>query len=431
MRFSLVFIPIIFIVNLFAENLNSLEELVDKNQYQLIINKYSSYETNISSYPEVNYYLGIAYFKTGDYQKAESIFSELVKQNYKLANTYFNLGITKYKLKKYDEAIKYLELSKNYDITLAPECMYVIISCYLIQNKKDEALNLYRELVEQFPDSLQVLKTQELFEKYKISINKLSAYAKQPKISFYFSTEYGYDTNINMVSLEETSGNSDSYYGIIATMLFNYKQITLVPSFEKVLYSSFSSYNSDVYNLMLRYSFDKILLSVFGRQIVYGQPFNYEFGSELKFALRTVTPFIFKLVYSNKVYTENTELNTTVYQVIAEIYSDSTGRFSVGCGIKRNLTQQIFSYYSFIPSVRLVKEISRILIAKTDINYEIRKYDWQRDDRIFYSNFSLSILPVKNLEIVSSLTYTNSSSSVGYLSYQKTGLQVLLTLYFY
>lgn len=428
MKLSYYIVIAFLIFPAFSQKLDSIEELINKQEYISVINNYLIYETKISSYPEINYYLAIAYFKTGNYTKAEQIFSELANQGYKLAQTYFNLGVTKYKLKKFKEAIDYLKTAMNHDITLSAECMYIMISCYLKQDDKDKAIEVYRELNQNFPSSIQLVKSQELLESYKINTKKIALY--QPaKVNFYISAEYGYDSNVNMVSLQQLSGNSDNYYGVMLNISLNYRQLILMSTFEKVLLSSFTNYNSDIYNVTLQYNSDKISLDIFGKYLIYEQPLVYGFGTELKFSLQ---PLVLKLLYSNRIYLNTPELNTTTYQTTAEInyHNNRTVKLSPDITVKREILESMFSYYSIAPSIKYSQKIFKFLTVNTRLNYELKQYDWPREDKIFNFNFSLSITPVKNLEFLPSLLYTDASSNQEYLSYKKTEVTVSLNLYF-
>lgn len=424
--YSSVFI--FFCCDLFTQDINTIKQLITKEQYQTIIDNYSSYETLISSYPEISYYLAVAYFKTQNYQKAEFIFHKLYKLRFRLAQTCFNLGITKYKLKKFNEAIKYLQIVKDYDLSLSAESMYVMIACYLNQDEKSKAIELYQELFEKFPNSLQVLKTQELFEKYGLDFKKDSLYSKPPKINFYLSIDYGYDNNINMVSVEQVSGNSDTYYGITTVMLLNYKQFTLLPSFEKILFSSFTSYNVDTYNLALELTTAWGRLSIFGREIRYQQPFSYDLGGSLQFSLLSEPLSRLKLYYSNKIYPQQKELNSTLYQACLNVFTNRKQKSSVGICIKRNLSEPIFSYTSFIPSVQASEEIFRPLKININLSYEIKNYDWGRSDKLLCLNISSYFDIIKNLQLSPTVIYTDCLSNKNYLSYQKTEVFVSLNL---
>ncbi len=188
---------------LFGQSIDEIKNLIKEEKYEEALNILSNYSDFISTQPHVGYYIGVCYFKLQNYQKAEEFFELALKNNYDKVELYYNLGVTKYKLGKYKEAILYLEKAKNSPL-LGANSLYILISCYIKTKEYNKAKSAYIELYTNYPTSLYILKSQALLEKAGIGYTKL--YKKnKTSYSLNLSFEYGNDSNLGYTPNYEIS----------------------------------------------------------------------------------------------------------------------------------------------------------------------------------------------------------------------------------
>lgn len=428
--FIFFFLFVISIPKLYQQEIVPIETLIKENQYEEIINNYSKYEDNASHYPEINYYLGIAYFKTKNYKKAEEIFSKIENSDFETPQVYFNLGIVNYKLGKYKKTIYYLGLAEKLDLSLAPKCLYLKIGCYIKLNKKEKAIETYKELLQKFPNSWYILKSEQLLEQNKIN------YKKHKKIlELVVSSELGYDNNINTSSLETVliSNNTDTYYSMTLTPTINLSKLSLTYDYTTIAYSSYTQYNTSLHTFFLTYNLKNISLGIFNKFLSYTQLFNNVSGIELTLTQHQTIPTKFKISLYNTNYKENEyeELNSITYSMTLEtIFNKKSNSFIFGFDIERNQAENIYySWYSFIPYFKYSnKNLVNFLKIKSDLNYEIKTYDYERKDSIITFNLSIPINIYQNLQLVPSYIYIINNSNISYFSYQKYNLVISLSL---
>ena len=102
-----------------------------------------------------DFYIAISYLQLNEYAKAETILQKYVDEIYKNRQqlehhtAYFYLGIAKYELKKFDEAIaifdKALKIYPNFS-----DVKFYKAVCLSLLSKQDEATELFKEVREDF-----------------------------------------------------------------------------------------------------------------------------------------------------------------------------------------------------------------------------------------------------------------------------------------
>ncbi|MCX7956328.1 MAG: tetratricopeptide repeat protein [Endomicrobia bacterium] len=277
---------LIFYNNTFSQELmSSLESIkneIKNGNYTQRLQYLLKYEDDIPKNPIISYYIGICCFKLNNYEEAKKYFELCIKYNYITTEVNYNYGITLYKLKNYTESIKYLEKTKN-DIFLGDNSLYILVSCYLRLNKKDKAIYSYRLLLEKYPNSLYVLKSQELFNKSGIDYTKFSVTLL--KKSFYIDSSYGKDTNIGFITpdtYEDISKFTDFYFRYKLNLSLYTDKFFSYYSYSGKKHISYENeeYNYSLHSCVLRINIYNLNLAKIHSRLgllyyEYGEPYNY------------------------------------------------------------------------------------------------------------------------------------------------------------
>ena len=138
---------LVFVSYLFSSQDDSsyIEGLIKSQRYEEVIRVLSSRESKIDKDPKIGYYLGICYFKIGNYTLAEEYFEKAYYCGYSSSSLFYNLGVTKFKLKKYKEAIEFFEKTHS-DRFIYDKSLYLIIVSYLKLKDKKTAIEKYKIL---------------------------------------------------------------------------------------------------------------------------------------------------------------------------------------------------------------------------------------------------------------------------------------------
>lgn len=118
-----------------------------------------------------DFYIAISYLQLNEYAKAETILQNYVDEIYKNRQqlehhtAYFYLGIAKYELKKYDEAIavfdKALKVYPNFS-----DVKYYKYICLMFVGKNEEAKELYAQAKENFKLGYKLNEDNTIYELY-------------------------------------------------------------------------------------------------------------------------------------------------------------------------------------------------------------------------------------------------------------------------
>lgn len=105
-------------------------------------------------------------YKAGNYERAEERFTQAIQENMYDQNAYLNRGNCRFKLGRYEDAIKdyntYLKMIPNYDLPYeiigeASNAYYMLGLSYVAVNNSKEAIYAFRRSVETNPPSLPAL----------------------------------------------------------------------------------------------------------------------------------------------------------------------------------------------------------------------------------------------------------------------------------
>jgi tetratricopeptide (TPR) repeat protein len=139
-----------------SSGLGDIYRLLKKDIGQAFTNYKKGVELNANS-QNCNYGVGWCSNEKADYKAAIPYLKKAVELNNKYAAAYTELGYAYYALKRYDEAL--VELGKSVALTDASAPNYYMGLCYIGKNKKIEAQQIYKKLVElNSPDAENLLK---------------------------------------------------------------------------------------------------------------------------------------------------------------------------------------------------------------------------------------------------------------------------------
>ncbi|HPP67305.1 MAG TPA: tetratricopeptide repeat protein, partial [bacterium] len=112
------------------------------------------YQKSLKNNPENSFLLG----KTGKillkekrYKEAEDVFKQAINLNPDEAENFFNLGMTYFFLKSYENAISNIE--KGLSIQEIPSYRVILCDLYVITGKLDKAIESYKILINSFPSN--------------------------------------------------------------------------------------------------------------------------------------------------------------------------------------------------------------------------------------------------------------------------------------
>lgn len=118
-----------------------------------------------------DFYIALSYLQLNEYAKAETILQKCVDEMYKNRQqlehhtAYFYLGIAKYELKKFEEAIiifdKALKIYPNFS-----DVKFYKAVCLSLLMKKDEATDLFKEVREDFKLGYKLNEDNVIYELY-------------------------------------------------------------------------------------------------------------------------------------------------------------------------------------------------------------------------------------------------------------------------
>lgn len=406
-----------------------INDLIKEGKYEQAIKILSSKEVEISSNPKVGYYLGICYFKTKNYELAEEYFEKAYKNGHITSNLLYNLGVTKYKLKKYKEAIEVLEKTKT-DKLIYDKSLYLMIAANLKLRDKKSAINLYKELRETYPYSINLLKAQDLLEKYGIDHKK---YDKK-NFAGYLYGSYGYDTNINYAAEEYYNlvGLKDYSYFIYFSILFFDETYSISLGSMLKNYITHTEYNFknffSSFKITLIPSYD-VSLTFFGNYYIEEEPLQKSYGLKLRSKF-----YIDELVLEPSLGYSFEDYFNFNYQVLngpIQDYSLSSklGVLQANVGYKiKSAESNDYSYNTLYYGAKLEKRFKTVLISFGG-NISNKKYN-SRNDKItsIFANFAIKITNQAELNINYTYTYSNSSNTM--YTYKTQSYFSGLSLYF-
>ncbi|MEN3013117.1 MAG: tetratricopeptide repeat protein [Endomicrobiia bacterium] len=297
------------------QNIEEIKKLIKTGNYQESLQKLLEYEVFISSFPEIGYYLGICYFRLKDYLNAEKFFELSFNFNYNTHQLYYNLGMTKYKLKKYKETIEWLKKIENV-IEFEPKSLYVILACFLKLNDKEKALETFKKLFSKYPYSVYVLKSQTLLDKLNIDYSKVLTDSDSKRVFHRFSINfnYGQDNNISYVSSQDYSSISSSHVADNFFSYYLYGSLAFKKFFGYYKYykKSHSNYVNSDYNFSLHSLFGNIRvyrsknfilsLGCNGNYYEYEKPYSYFLSGDVNLEILDDKDTSLEIGYS---YTSN------------------------------------------------------------------------------------------------------------------------------
>jgi len=140
------------------------------------------------------YYLGLAYFKKGDFVSAKVHLEDLIRDRSKGSSyrqeAIFLLGATLYNLGKYREAVNTYNIVKKVENKeLVHKAEYEIANCFYQMGKTADALKKFKIIVYKFPESDVALDALDWLGNYYLKINNFETARKYfQKIIDGFST---------------------------------------------------------------------------------------------------------------------------------------------------------------------------------------------------------------------------------------------------
>lgn len=147
-------------------NINLKHPVADEDRYKKSLELFKK-RIEIKLAPVAQFYIGNCYFNLGDYDSAIKSFSEFIdayRDNeevlplvyQKLASAYFKKG-------ENDEAIKTLEtLGQFKNGVFKDNALILMARHYESSGKAEEAMEKYKELIKDFPDSIWVTEAQRM-----------------------------------------------------------------------------------------------------------------------------------------------------------------------------------------------------------------------------------------------------------------------------
>lgn len=384
----LTFVNFVFSDLLISKKIEEINNLIKANKYQQVLEEFSKWEVDISSYPEISYYLGIAHFKLKKYEEAEKFFEICLKSGYKSKELFYNIAVTKYKLKKYKEAIEYFKKVES-DFRLEPKGLYISISCYLKLNDKIQALDAFKKLVSKYPYSIYVVKSQSLLDKAKIDYSSI-LYRSNITHKLIFFGGYGKDTNIGYVSQQdyknlEISNLSDNFFSYyVYASIFTQKFYSYYKYFAKnYLNPQNSNYSYLSHTLFLSqriYKGGDITLRgrFLGSYYEYEEPYVYNLtgGLELEFTEGKDTTLQLSYSYTtNDYFSERDYLKGPQHSVGIYLNYTNVTKLNIGVSFKSKETLSDFvsleynySYFLLINTTTYLRNIYTPVVSNYSYN---------------------------------------------------------------
>jgi tetratricopeptide (TPR) repeat protein len=140
-----------------------------KRDYRKAAEHYNK-SLEIADSPQLRDYLGTTLRTQGRLSKAIEQYEHAIELDENYAQAYMNIGITKYYMRKYEDAISYLDKAVAININ-HPESFFFLASSHEYSNNRSLALKNYRHFLEL---ALNDNRYHDYVQKAKSSYNKLS-----------------------------------------------------------------------------------------------------------------------------------------------------------------------------------------------------------------------------------------------------------------
>ncbi|NIT12864.1 MAG: tetratricopeptide repeat protein [Candidatus Dadabacteria bacterium] len=140
-----------------------------KRDYKKAAEHYTK-SLEIADSPQLRDFLGTTLRTQGRFTNAIEQYEQAIQMDKNFALAYMNIGITKYYMRKYDEAISYLDKAVAININ-HPESFFFLGSSHEHANNKNKALENYKKFLRL---SLNDHRYREYVQQAKNSYNKLS-----------------------------------------------------------------------------------------------------------------------------------------------------------------------------------------------------------------------------------------------------------------
>jgi len=140
-----------------------------KRDYRKAAEHYSK-SLEIADSSELRDYLGTTYRTQGRLTQAIEQYEHAIELDQNFALAYMNIGITKFYMKKYEDAISYLNQAVSRNIN-HPESFFFLATSHELSNNEDLALKNYRHFLEL---ALNDNRYHDYVQKAKNSFNKLN-----------------------------------------------------------------------------------------------------------------------------------------------------------------------------------------------------------------------------------------------------------------
>jgi len=423
---------LVFVSYLFSSQDDSsyIEGLIKSQRYEEAIRILSSKKSKIEEDPKIGYYLGICYFKIGNYTLAEEYFEKSYYCGYSSSSLFYNLGVTKFKLKKYKEAIGFLEKTHT-DRFIYDQSLYLMIVSYLKLKDKKAAIEKYKVLQKNYPYSINLLKAQDVLEKFGIDYRKYVA----KNVVIYLQGSYGYETNINYVPemYYELLGLSDSSYSTYVSVLFFDETVSVSLSSVLKNYLKYNNYNfknffgSLKFELIPKFNIDLVLS---GGYYIEDRPLLRNLASKIKTKM-----YLDDLILEISAGCNTDEYLDTNYKLLNGVTTEYILSFKIGllkadAGYKiKNTQSDLYSYTSLFLNSRIEKRFKKVSIS-IGANIIDKSFKVDRKDKInsFYS--SLRIKLTNQFEVSFNYTNSTSDSSNALYSYKTQNYSFGIGLYF-
>jgi len=124
--------------------------------------------TNLQAFTWIDEYQAVQAYEKSDYHKAGQVFQKVLSQNPGELKNLANMGNILYREGKFLEAVNYFEQAlkaRNLLEEQKKELLFNLGSSYAQQEKWQEALNAYENLIKLDPDNLRVTKNIEIIKK--------------------------------------------------------------------------------------------------------------------------------------------------------------------------------------------------------------------------------------------------------------------------
>ena len=189
------------------DTVGTVSELIEEGQFKKAIEQLIVTIRNDPENPDLYFWIGIAYYKTGRNQEAEESFHAALKLNPADARIHYNLGALYFREKKWDQAIASFLHAAN----LAPDWKahsYLNIGLiYYKEGREGEAIDWFQKTLQKNPAS----PTEQMAREMLNLLSPMKQLAKKGTWNVQVSMGREFDTNVFLTSAEQVATGKEDW----------------------------------------------------------------------------------------------------------------------------------------------------------------------------------------------------------------------------